>query len=264
MPDRELEGRTALVTGASSGLGADFARDLASRGCNLILVARREDLLKGLQAEIGKQYGVQVDYYSMDLSTEDAPQALYDQVKAAGKTVDFLINNAGFGLYGEFIDVPWEREREMLQLDIITLLHLTKLFVRDMVARNYGRVLQVSSIGAYVPTPTYASYSAAKSFVLYFGEALNYELRKTNVRCTVISPGVTATDFQKNAGQELTLYQRTTMMQSPVVTRIGIDKMLQGRSSVVPGILNSILAWSNRLMPRRMAAMLAHRTMTMQ
>ena len=235
MNNTELKGKTSLVTGASSGLGADFARELASRGSDLILVARREDMLKAVQREIQEKQGLKVESIVMDLSTEDAPQALYDRVKSSGKTVDILINNAGFGLYGEFIDLPWERERELIQTDIITLVHLTKLFVKDMLARNYGRILQVSSIGAHQPSPTYAVYSAAKSFVLYFGEAINYELRKSNVRCTVISPGVTATEFLKVAGQKPSLYQRLTMMQSPAVTRIGIDKMLQGRSSVVPG-----------------------------
>ena len=131
-----------------------------------------------------------------------------------------------------------------------------------MLARNYGRILQVSSIGAYQPSPTYAVYSAAKSFVLYFGEAINYELRKSNVRCTVISPGVTATEFLKVAGQKPSLYQRLTMMQSPAVTWIGIDKMLQGRSSVVPGFLNSVLALSTRLIPYQTSAMFAYRFMT--
>ena len=262
MNSTQLKGRTALVTGASSGLGADFARDLASRGSDLILVARREDMLKAVQREIQERHGVMVDGIVMDLSTEEAPQVLYDQIKAIGKTVEILINNAGFGLYGEFTDIPWERERELMQTDLITLVHLTKLFVKDMLARNYGRILQVSSIGAYQPSPTYAVYSATKSFVLYFGEALNYELRNSNVSCTVISPGVTATEFLKVAGQQATLYQRLTMMQSPAVTRIGIDKMLQGRSSVVPGFLNSLLSWSNRLIPRRMSAMFAYRFMT--
>jgi short-subunit dehydrogenase len=262
MNGMELIGKTALVTGASSGLGADFARELASRGSNLILVARREDKLKEVQMEIREKHGVQVDTILMDLSVVDAPQSLYDQIKASGKTVDILINNAGFGIYGEFKDIPWEREREMMQVDIITLVHLTKLFIKDMLARNYGRVLQVASIGAYQPSPTYASYSAAKSFVLYFSEAINYELRRSNVRSTVISPGVTATEFLRVAGQKPSLYQRLTLMQSPVVARIGIDKMLQGRSSVVPGFLNSLLALSTRLIPYRVSAMFAYRFMT--
>lgn len=256
-----LKDKTALVTGASSGLGVDFARDLAARGCNLVLVARRENLLRQVQADLGKQYAVDVQIVTMDLSTPDAPQALYDQLKAAGKQIDVLINNAGYGVYGQFVDIPWEREKNMIDLDIITLVAITKLFVKDMVARNFGYIMQVSSNGAFQPTPTYAVYSAAKSFVLSFGEALNYELRQTNVRCTTICPGVTATEFLKVSGQKATPYQRMTRMDSPTVTRIGINAMLRGRSSVVPGVINAIMAWSTRFMPRPMSAAVAYRAM---
>lgn len=257
-----LHGKTALVTGASSGLGVDFARHLAARGCNLILVARRENQLRAVQQELSQRYKVDVMIRPMDLVASDAPQVLYDQIKAAGKQVDVLINNAGYGLYGEFTGIEWEREKNMLELNIITLMHLTKLFVKDMVARNFGFILQVASIGGYQPSPLYASYSATKSFVLNFGEALNYELRKTNVRCTVISPGITATEFLKVSGQQATLYQRMTMMKSEEVTRIGIESMLKGRPSIVPGWLNTLTVWSNRLMPRRFSAAVAHRLMT--
>ncbi|HEY0601788.1 MAG TPA: SDR family oxidoreductase [Herpetosiphonaceae bacterium] len=260
--DTNLRGRTALVTGASSGLGVDFARHLAARGCNLILVARRENQLRAVQEEIRRRYGVDVQIIPMDLATDDAPQALYDQIKAAGKQVDVLINNAGYGLYGQFTEIEWEREKNMLELDIITLMHLTKLFVKDMVARNFGFILLVSSIGAYQPSPLYASYSAAKSFVLNFGEALSYELRKTNVRCTVISPGITATEFLKVSGQQASLYQRLAMMKSEDVTRIGIESMLKGKPSVVPGRLNTLSVWSNRLLPRRLSAAVAYRLMS--
>lgn len=256
-----LKGTTALVTGASSGLGVDFAKNLASRGTNLILVARREELLKSVQQEITTQYGVEVDIITLDLSTQDAPQQLYDQIKEAGKQVDVLVNNAGFGLYGEFINIDWERERNMLELDILTLVHMTKLFTKDMVAHNFGFVLQVASIGAYQPSPLYASYSAAKSFVLNFGEALNYELRNTNVKVSVISPGITATEFLKVSGQRPTLYQRMAMMQSPEVVQIAVEAMLKGKPSTVPGLMNAITAWSNRLMPRRMSAAISHRLM---
>lgn len=257
-----LHGKTALVTGASSGLGVDFARHLAARGCNLILVARREHQLRAVQAEISQHYGVDVLIIPMDLAAVGAPQTLYDQIEAEGKQVDVLINNAGYGLYGRFTEIEWEREKNMLELDIITLMHLTKLFVKDMVARNYGFILLVASIGAYQPSPLYASYSAAKSFVLNFGEALNYELSKTNVRCTVISPGITATEFLKVSGQQASLYQRLAMMKSEDVTRIGIESMLKGKPSVVPGWLNAISVWSNRLMPRRLSAAVAYRLMS--
>jgi hypothetical protein len=261
MTTRTLNGQWALVTGASSGLGADFARELAARGANLVLVARRADNLRAIQAEITARHAVQVEVIAMDLATPEAPQQLYDQLKAAGRRIDMLINNAGLGLYGRFVDIEWERERNMLELDIVTLTHMTKLFVRDMLARNHGYILQLASIGAYQPTPLYASYSAAKAYVLNFGEALNYELRKTGVKVTVLSPGITATEFLKVSGQQATLYQRAVMMQSPDVVRIGINALLKGKPSVVPGRLNAIMAWSNRLVPRRVQAAVAYRLM---
>lgn len=261
MSNETLRGRWALVTGASSGLGADFARELAGRGANLILVARRAENLRALQGEITARHAVQVDVVAMDLATPEAPQQLYDQLKAAGRQVDVLVNNAGLGLYGAFLDIDWERERNMLELDIVTLTHMTKLFVRDMVARNRGYILQIASIGAYQPSPLYASYSAAKAYVLNFGEALSYELRDTNVKVSVLSPGVTATEFLKVSGQQATFYQRMTMMRSADVVRIGVDAMLKGRPSVVPGLFNAVVAWSTRLMPRRLQAAVAHRLM---
>lgn len=256
-----LQGKRALVTGASSGLGVDFAKQLAAMGCHLILVARREERLRAVQQEISAAHGVEVEIILMDLAEADAPQRLYDQVRASGKSVDVLINNAGYGLYGAFSDISWEREKNMLNLDILTVVHLTKLFAQEMVARNFGYILQVASIGAYQPSPLYASYAAAKSFVLHFGEALSYELRDTGVSCTVVSPGVVRTEFLKVSGQQATPYQRATRMESPEVARIALDAMLKRKASVVPGWLNALSVWSNRLMPRRLSAAVAHRLM---
>jgi short-subunit dehydrogenase len=257
----ELKGRTALVTGASSGLGVDFATILAERGCHLVLVARREDRLQKLAGELRERHGVQVHVIALDLAPLGAAQALYDRVRALGVTVDVLINNAGFGVYGPFVDVPWEREQEMLLLDVIALVHLTKLFVRDMVARNSGYVLQVSSIGAYQPSPTYGTYSASKAFVLSFGEALSYELRKTNVKVSVLSPGVTETEFLDVAGQKRSLFQRLSIMKSRPVAEIGIDAMLAGKPSKVAGAMNALTAWSLRFVPRRLQAAMASAAM---
>lgn len=258
----ELSGRTALVTGASSGLGVDFARILAERGCNLVLVARREDRLKEVREEIVSRRDVRVEVIPLDLAAPGAAQALYHRVRERGLVVDVLVNNAGFGLFGPFIEIPWEREHEMLELDVVALVHLTKLFSKDMVARNVGWILQVASIGAYQPSPTYATYSAAKSFVLSFGEALAYELRKTHVKVSVLSPGVTATEFLKVAGQKPTLFQRLSMMQSEPVARIGIDAMLKGKPSKVPGFSNAMTAWLMRFVPRRTQAAMASFVMT--
>lgn len=262
MSNHPLNGKTALVTGASSGLGADFARQLAEMGAHLVLVARREEQLNGVKAEIQARHAVTVTVVAMDLSAADAPQALYDRLKADGVTVDVLINNAGFGLFGAFVEIPWERERNMLELDILTLVHMTKLFASDMAARGSGWICQVASIGAYQPTPTYASYAAAKAFVLSFGEAINHELRGRGVKVSVVSPGVTATEFLAVSGQQPTLYQRMVMMKSPDVVRIALRAMLAGTPSVVPGFLNAASAWSNRLMPRRLSTIIAEKLMT--
>ncbi len=255
--ERLLGGKTALVTGASSGLGADFACILAEYGCNVVLVARRADRLAEVQQKIATIRPVNTHVIAMDLSAMGATQALYDRTRELGLTVDVLVNNAGFGIHGNFVDIPWEREHAMLELDIVTLVHLTKLFVQDMVARAFGYVLLVSSIGAYQPSPTYATYSAAKSFVLYFGEALSYELRHTPVKVSVVSPGVTATEFLQVAGQKPTLYQRLLMMPSERVARLGIHALLKGKPSTVPGLLNALPVQLMRLTPRRTAAAIA-------
>jgi uncharacterized protein len=234
--DGGLAGRHALVTGSSSGLGVDFARELARRGAGLTLVARREDRLRAVARELA-------------------------DTQARGRRVDVLVNNAGFGLYGRFSELDWGRERAMLELDMIVPVHLTKLFLPGMLERRSGWVLNIASIGAYQPSPLYASYSAAKSFILNFTEALAYELRGSGVLATALSPGIVATEFLKVSGQQATRYQRMAMMDSPTVARQGIDAMLRGRPSLVPGRLNAASAWTSRLLPRRISAALAHRLM---
>lgn len=256
-----LQGQTALVTGASSGLGADFARELARRGANLVLVARREERLQALAQELRARYGVLVGVIKQDLTEEDAPQRLFELLEREGVAVDVLVNNAGFGLYGKFLEIDWAREREMLELDILVPVLLTKLFAREMVRRRHGYLLHVASVGAYQPSPLYATYSAAKSFLLNFGEALHVELQGTGVRSCVVSPGVTATEFLSVSGQRPTLYQRLVRMESAEVARIGIGAMLRGCPSLVPGRLNALMVWSNRLMTRPLSARVAERLM---
>ncbi|NJO84563.1 MAG: SDR family NAD(P)-dependent oxidoreductase, partial [Blastochloris sp.] len=179
---RGLSGTYALVTGASSGLGSEFARQLAAHGCNLILVARREARLHTLREELaGAHPGCDIIIMPLDLTLDDAPQRLYESIVQQGKTVGVLVNNAGLGVWGSFAETPWPRIEQMIALDIRSLVHLTKLFVDAMLARDAGYILHVASVAAYQPTPTYACYAAAKSFVLHFGEALSYELRQSNV-----------------------------------------------------------------------------------
>jgi short-subunit dehydrogenase len=261
MNQSALTGKTALVTGASSGLGVDFARELAKLGCRLVLVARREDRLKQLQAELQAQQGVTVMVETQDLSDPQAPQLLYDHLKAQKTTVDVLVNNAGFGVFGQELEIPWDKTRQMLMVDVVALTHLTKLFARDMVKRQFGYMLQVASIGAYQPSPTYAAYSAAKSYVRSFSQALNFELRGTGVSSTVISPGVTATEFLKVSGQKRTWFHNATMMTSAEVAAIGVRAMLQRRYSVVPGFMNWLTSLTTFITPDRILAAVTYRAM---
>lgn len=259
-----LRGKTALVTGASSGLGAEFARQLAAMGCHLVLVARREDRLKALKTELEAAYGIKAKVLPVDLGETDAPARLHKQLQTEGIAVDVLVNNAGFGLWGEHMQIPWDQERQMLMLDVVALMQLTKLFTADMLRRGSGYVLQVSSILAYQPSPSYTAYAAAKGTVLLYGEGLNYELRKTGVGVTVLSPGVTATEFLEVAGQKPSLYQRIFMMQATEVVRIGLQAMLKRKPSVIAGWLNALVIWSARFMPRRWTAAIASAFMTVQ
>lgn len=261
MSKGEIRGKWALVTGASSGLGVDFAEQLAARGAHVVLVARREDRLREVAERIEAGHGVKTEVIAMDLGADGAAEALHGAVQSRGLQVDLLVNNAGFGQYGFDLEIPWERARTMLQLDMVTLAHLTRLFGRDMAERGHGRILQVSSIGAYQATPTYAAYSAAKAFVLHYSEALDFELRPTGVSVTTVSPGVTATEFLERSGQKPTRYQRLFMMKSADVARIGLDAALKGRRSIIPGLLNAALAFSLRFMPRSLQHFVAFLTM---
>jgi short-subunit dehydrogenase len=257
MAKSDIVGSWAVVTGASSGLGVDFARELAARGANLILVARRTERLRVLAGEIKVNHGVEVDVEPIDLAVPDAAEALFHKVTERGRSVEILVNNAGFGLNGNFLDNTWQRERDMIQVDVIALVHLTKLFAAKMVKRGFGRILQVASTAAYQPVPTYAVYGACKAFVLSFSEALNNELRGSGVTCTVVSPGVTETEFQAVAGHAYTRYMRLTQMRSADVARTGIEAMLSGRSTVVAGFHNAALVASERFAPRRLVTALA-------
>ncbi len=257
----DLSGKTALVTGASSGLGVDFARQLADMGCDLILVARRVEKLEALKGEIEAAYAVRVDLFPQDLTDPQAVETLFENVKKAGLSVDVLINNAGYGVYGRFLETDWQDEKNMLALDVVALTHLTKVFAREMVTRGKGYILQVSSLTAYQPTPTYSAYAAAKTYVLSFSEALNFELKGTGVSCTALSPGVTATEFFEVTGQKSSLYQRVMLMKSEDVARIGLKAMLKRRASVVPGVVNWLSAFLVRFVPRRVAAAIAYQLM---
>ncbi|MDE2148216.1 MAG: SDR family oxidoreductase [Gammaproteobacteria bacterium] len=257
----KLRGHTALVTGASSGLGVEFARELASRGADLILVARREAALREVAQRIEADCGRQIAVIAADLGQAAERQSLLQQIEARGLNVDLLVNNAGFGLYGSFAGMEWARSEQMLQVDIVALSHLTRALLPAMIQRRFGRVLLIGSTGSFQPSPGYAAYAAAKAYVLSFGVALNHELRGTGVSCTTVCPGVTRTEFLQVSGQAQNWFHRATMMESAAVARIGVDAMLAGRAQRVTGWFNAVSAFSTRLMPRTWAAATAAQVM---
>jgi len=257
----EMAASFALVTGASSGFGIDFARGLARRGYDLILVARRAERLQEVAAAIERDFACSVETVVADLGVDDERVRLAQRVETFGKPVEVLVNNAGLGLYGSFDVIPWEKEKQMLAIDIDAVVHLSKLFTPGMVARKKGFVLNVASVGAYQPTPLYASYSAAKAFVLSFSQALNFELRRTGVSVTTVSPGIASTEFLTVSKQTATFYQRLLMMSSEDVVSSALKALFARRSTVVPGFVNAAVAYSGKIMPGSLAARFAYGAM---
>jgi len=252
MATTDLKGKTALVTGASSGLGAAFARDLAARGANLVITARRADNLHALARELRERHAVAVDVIALDLSVPGAAAELYALAEGAGRTIDVLINNAGGGIHQSFVDIPWDRIARQIQLNLTALTELTHVFTRAMLARGGGYVLNVSSVGAYSPSPTYATYSATKAFVRDFTEAVAYELRATPVRVCCLCPGLTRTEFHQAAGaNDLPAAVRMTFMSAEDCAAIGLTALFGGRRNVIAGIVNKIGMWLLRFLPRR-------------
>ena len=262
MGTSELKGKTALVTGASSGIGAAFARALAARGADLIIAARRQAELDTLAASLRAAHGVQVDVVAIDLGVDGAAEALFAQTEGAGRTIDLLINNAGFGEHRWFVEQQWARVAQQLQLNIVTLTELTHRFARAMAARGRGHLLNVASIGAYTPTPTYATYSASKAYVRDFTEAIAFELAPKGVRVCSLCPGLVRTEFHQVSGQELPSWMKKfASMDADSCAAIGLRALLGSRRNVVSGWLNKVNMWLLRFMPRRAMVWIAYKSM---
>ena len=250
--------RVALITGASSGLGAQFARALARRKINLVLVARRAEPMERLAEELRKQDGVEVLVQPMDLALPGAAATLAKRLDELELAPDILVNNAAFGLSGNFLDQDPERIREMLQLDILSLVELTHEFGRRMKQGSGGNILLVGSLAAYQPDPLLAAYGAAKAFVLSFGEALHVELAP-KVGVTVVSPGLMETEFFQVSGYEPRASLKASMIPASEVAEAGVRAMLAGKSSTVIGRMNKMAAFASSLLPRHTSAKLTYR-----
>lgn len=249
-----FQGQTALVTGASSGIGESFARQLAAQGVNLVLVARREERLQVLAAELQRDFGVATHVIALDLAEHGAAQALYARVQQQGLQIDILLNNAGLGKHGAFLKLPLETQMSMMRVNVDALTELTWLFGRDMVERRKGSILLVSSIAGYLPVPQFAIYAASKAYVLSFGKALHEEWRAHNVNVTVLCPGGTLTEFMEVAGQKIEGIRTLAMMSSDAVAGAGLSALARGRSVIVPGMLYKVSMAMVRFIPSRVQA----------
>jgi short-subunit dehydrogenase len=242
---------TALITGASSGIGAELAREFAAHGYDVVLVARGKERLVALAGELEAAHGIAARVIEADLARPQAPDEIHQQVGQQGVAVDVLVNNAGIGTYGLFAETDLRAELDMLQINVVAVTHLTKLFLRDMLARGHGKVLNVASTAAFQPGPLMAVYYATKAYVLSLSEALANEVRGTGVTVTALCPGPTPTGFQRRARME-----DTRLMRSPLVTdattvaRVGYRALMAGKTVAIPGWTNRALTFVVRLTPR--------------
>jgi short-subunit dehydrogenase len=231
----------ALITGASAGLGAEFARLFAADGHSLILVARRRDRLESLARDLSKKHGIEVEVLDADLSAPGAGKKIFDAVQAKGLFVEFLVNNAGFGSNGAFSRLPLEKELQMIDLNIRVLTELTHLFLQPMLQKRSGSILNVGSTAGYQPGPFMATYYASKAHVNSFSRALSIELRGTGVSCTLLAPGATETEFAKSASlEDSRLFKMQVTATADAVARDGYRAMKKRKAIVVSGLVNKI------------------------
>ncbi len=227
--------KVALITGASTGIGRELAWIHAENGGDLIIVARRKDKLEELQKQLVSKYGVEVRIIVKDLGTANAPQEIYDEIKSNNIDIEYLINNAGFGGIGKFHEREWQQDAAMINLNIMALTNLTRLFLPDFIKQNRGRILNVSSTASLIPGPLQAVYFATKAYVSSLSNAIAEELRGTKVTITNLMPGATETEFGKLSGMERTEAFKTTASAN-LVALDGYNAMLKGKLDVISGL----------------------------
>ena len=247
----------ALITGASSGLGEEFAIQLAREGFALVLVARREDRLQAVAERARESGAPEAAVLAADLSRPEAPAEIHRRLANEGVAIDWLVNNAGFGTRGRFDRAPLDREIEEINLNISSLVALTRLFIPAMVERRSGIVVNVASTAAFQPVPWMATYAATKAFVLSFSEAIAEELRGSGVTVTALCPGPTRTEFQQVAGVEDSAFPSFAYMDAATVVREAIAAARSGKSVKINGMINTLMAESTRIAPRALVRRIA-------
>jgi uncharacterized protein len=253
IPPREvfiMKLQTALITGASSGIGKALARKFANTGYDIVAVARHGDMLEDLAAELSRFRDISVTVIAKDLTQESAPQEIYDELKARNIVVDVLVNDAGIGQRGVFHETDLNKSISIIRLNVEALTRLTSLFLKDMVSRNSGKILNVGSAAGFEPGPLAAVYHASKAYVISFSEALAEEIKDTNVQITVICPGPTDTDFFRKAGMpDLTASDKDAVMEPQEVANIGYEGLIKGERLVIPVLKNRFVTMARNFVP---------------
>jgi len=256
MVEMDVRGRTALITGSSAGIGLAFAHEFAAHGFDVILVARREGLLRKAAEELHSRYGVRAEYVVADLARPESPERIVDEVTRRGFVIDALVNNAGYGVPGDLRGQPWQRHSDFIQVLVTAVVHLTYLVEPGMVERGYGRILNVASLaGIAPPTAGHTLYSAAKAFVMRFSQSLSLEHVNDGVQVTAVCPGFTRSEFHDVVGNRELMngLPRMLWMDAEAVAREGYAALMQGRSTVVTGLVNRALATGMKVLPTKLS-----------
>lgn len=257
------EKKTVLITGSSSGIGYEFSKLFAKDGYNLVLVARNKQKLKQLADELERNFGITVMIISKDLSIATAPREIFDELQQGSIHIDIIVNNAGFNVYGPFSETDIMEELQMIQVNLMSLIHLTKLFLPGMLRKGSGNVLNIGSTGSLIPGgPLNAVYCATKAFVLSFSEAIAEELQGTGIAVTTLCPGATITEFHKRAHMEDTKLFKKGVMDAKTVAEIGYHAMMKGDRLVIAGFNNKLQLFLTKFMPRKMVTKMVKDTMS--
>lgn len=251
--------KTALITGASGGIGKELAIIHASAGDDLVLVARTTSKLETLGLELEKEYGVKVHTITKDLSENNASKELFDEISGKAITIDYLINNAGFGDFGMFAETDWNKQEKMINLNITALAHLSRLIIPGMINRSYGKILNVASLAAFQPGPSMSVYFASKAFVLSFSQALNNELKDKGITVTALCPGSTKTDFHAVTLGDPGLVRERKMDSAKDVAGYGYKAMMKGKPVVIYGARNRFIIFMTRFLSREFVVKMARK-----
>ncbi len=247
---KQWQGKWALVTGASAGIGEALAAELAAAGVNLVLTARRQDRLEAIAARFKAEFGIQVRIIVADLEQPDAPEKIFAETQANGFAIDVLVNNAGFGYYGEFAQGGAPRQAAMVQVNCTAVVALTNLFLPAMIARKQGGILIVASTAAYQPVAYMATYAATKVFDRFLAEALAEEVKRHGVRVSALCPGPTESEFGQVAGYSSSQFRGS--QKADIVARRGLEGLVRGKHWVIPYLAGRGVVFAQRFVPRRL------------